>query len=142
MIDIPIVIWTGIKIKLRKEYLSLSCKQRILDPILKQFEKFQNGPMIRQPEPNRIDTSIGSPCLILPDRPTTSPIREVKEETLECMKETPKARITLVNEHNVDQAEGEIFEEIIKEIYETETDLMEEYDEHEETQVQTSNDPP
>ena len=76
-------------------------------------------------------------------------IGEIKEETLECMKkfveDTPKARIILVNEHKEDQAKGEIFEyfeKIIEEIYDAKTDLIKEYDEHEETQEQTSNDPP
>ena len=137
------------KIELRNKYLSLSYKHRILDLVPRQFEEFQKRPMIHQPEPNRIGTPIGRPCPILPDRPTTSPIGEVKkeafesmnefnmdqpytsrigeikEETLECVKkfveDTLKARITLVNEHKVDQAEGELSEyskKIIEEIYE------------------------
>ena len=79
------------------------------------------------------------------EQPYTSCIGKIKEETLECMKkfveDTHKARVTLVNEHKVDQClthigepEGETsehFEKIIEEIYEVETDLIEEYDEHE-----------
>ena len=36
--DMPKVTWKGMKIELKKEYLPLSYKQRILDPIPRQFE--------------------------------------------------------------------------------------------------------